>query len=84
MNVVVLPALSKKPKPDPVFFFYGGPGLGAALAASRGGDSYWHELRRDRDLVFVDQRGTGNSHPLHCSFYPGRTQSYFGDMFPID
>jgi hypothetical protein len=56
LSLVVLPALAEKPKPDPIFFFYGGPGLGAAFAASQGGDSYWGELRHDRDLVFV----TGN------------------------
>src|SRR5687767_4254070 len=59
LNIVVLPASSSAPAPDPVFFLHGGPGLGAAVSASRAGDGYWQELRRDRDLVFVDQRGTG-------------------------
>jgi pimeloyl-ACP methyl ester carboxylesterase len=86
LNIVVLPALSSAPAPDPVFFLYGGPGLGAAVSASRAGDSYWQELRRDRDLVFVDQRGTGKSHSLRCSFIGdrARVQSYFDDIFSVD
>ncbi len=86
LNIVVLPALSSAPAPDPVFFLYGGPGAGAAVSASRAGDSYWQELRRDRDLVFVDQRGTGKSHSLRCAFIGDRTrvQSYFDDIFSVD
>jgi pimeloyl-ACP methyl ester carboxylesterase len=86
LSIVVLPSLAARAERDPVFFFAGGPGLGAALSASRGGDGYWRELRRDRDLVFIDQRGTGNSHPLSCRLYGDETdaQIYFNDMFPRD
>jgi pimeloyl-ACP methyl ester carboxylesterase len=86
LNVVVLSALAVKPARDPILFLYGGPGVGAAVSASRGGDDYWRELRRERDLVFIDQRGTGNSHRLNCNLYDDRTdvQLYFNDMFPVD
>jgi pimeloyl-ACP methyl ester carboxylesterase len=86
LNIVVLPASGSASAPDPVFFLYGGPGLGAADAASRAGDRYWQELRRDRDLVFVDQRGTGKSHRLRCTFIGdrARVQSYFDDIFSVD
>jgi pimeloyl-ACP methyl ester carboxylesterase len=86
LNVVVLSALAVKPERDPVFFLYGGPGVGAAVSASRGGDDYWRELRRERDLVFIDQRGTGDSHRLNCNLYDDKTevQVYFNDMFPVD
>jgi pimeloyl-ACP methyl ester carboxylesterase len=86
LNVVVLSALAVKPERDPVFLLYGGPGVGAAVSASRGGDDYWRELRRERDLVFIDQRGTGNSHRLYCNLYDDKTevQVYFNDMFPVD
>lgn len=52
---------------DPVFFFTGGPGS----AASRSAEFLSAEfgpLRATRDLVFIDQRGTGRSAPLVCSF----------------
>jgi len=66
LNILVLPALSPKPAPDPVFVLAGGPGQGAVSLAKGGGD-YLIKLRRDRELVFVDQRGTGESNPLNCS-----------------
>jgi pimeloyl-ACP methyl ester carboxylesterase len=86
LNIVVLSALAAKPKRDPVFFLYGGPGVGAAVSASRGGDDYWRELRHERDLVFIDQRGTGESHRLNCNLYDDKTevQVYYNDMFPVD
>lgn len=42
-------------------------------------------IRAHRDLVFVDQRGTGGSHPLNCDFYnPADPQSYLGYFFPLE
>ena len=43
------------------------------------------KIREHRDLVFVDQRGTGRSHPLDCKFYnPDDPQSYLGYFFPLE
>ena len=41
-------------------------------------------LRAARDLVFVDQRGTGGSNALICNFYgpPDEPQSYFDQFLP--
>jgi pimeloyl-ACP methyl ester carboxylesterase len=65
LNVVVLPARDSAPAPDPVVVLAGGPGQGAAqLAAAL--DPELMTLRRKRDVVLVDQRGTGRSNPLHC------------------
>ena len=86
LNIVVLPALVRTPAPDPVFFLAGGPGQGAARIAGAGPDPLMQSLRRARDLVFVDQRGSGDSHRLQCRFslsYP-TVQSYFADLFPLD
>ena len=49
----------------PVFLFAGGPGQGstALLGMARG---WAAPIRETRDLVFVDQRGTGGSNPLAC------------------
>jgi len=66
LNIAVLPALAAKPSRDPVFVLAGGPGQGAAALVKGSGD-YLIKLRRERDLVFVDQRGTGESNPLNCS-----------------
>jgi pimeloyl-ACP methyl ester carboxylesterase len=65
LTIVVLPALSRDAKPDPVFFLAGGPGQGAAQLA-RGVRDIFRRVQADRDIVLVDQRGTGKSHPLDC------------------
>lgn len=67
LNLVVLPARAEHAKPDPVFYLAGGPGQGAARRASLGEDALQRELRRERDPVFVDLRGSGDSNGLHCT-----------------
>jgi pimeloyl-ACP methyl ester carboxylesterase len=65
IKIVLLPALRRDPLPDPIFFFAGGPGQGAAKLAGALGASF-RRFQNDRDLVMIDQRGTGDSHPLEC------------------
>jgi pimeloyl-ACP methyl ester carboxylesterase len=65
IHYAVLPALARHKHSDPVFVFAGGPGQSAiGLAGS------WARLlarvNNRRDLVLVDQRGTGRSEPLAC------------------
>ena len=65
IHVAVLPALRRQVEPDPLFLMAGGPGQGArglAPAAAR----YFREIRRHREIVLVDLRGTGASGPLSC------------------
>ncbi|GAB4439171.1 MAG: alpha/beta fold hydrolase [Chloroflexi bacterium OHK40] len=64
LRVVVLPATGRA-APDPLFLLAGGPGQ----AASEAFVATLPALRRvnqSRDLVLVDQRGTGASAPLSC------------------
>lgn len=65
LNIVRLPALSSSAQADPVFVLAGGPGQASTeIVASI---SPWlRKVNRERDFVFVDQRGTGKSHPLDC------------------
>lgn len=76
LNVMVLPALSDKPAPDPIFYLQGGPG-GAATSVA--GASFIAQLHRTRDVVLLDQRGTGKSNPLQCNFRgdPKEMRGYF-------
>ena len=65
VHYAVLPALARNRKPDPVLFFAGGPGqgamdLGGTVARLLG------RLAYRRDIVLVDQRGTGRSASLAC------------------
>ena len=66
LKIVVAPALRRDPKPDPLFIFEGGPGGGAATLASQRIPMFRH-FQTDRDIVLVDQRGTGESNPLDCA-----------------
>ena len=65
LNIAVLPALSRDRQPDPLFMLAGGPGVPATyLAPVTSGPM--RRIREKRDIVLVDQRGTGDSHPLDC------------------
>jgi pimeloyl-ACP methyl ester carboxylesterase len=61
LDVVVLHAAGKAPQPDPIFFLEGGPGKGAAVGWQRF-PNLW--MRSDRDVVLMNQRGTGGSNRL--------------------
>jgi pimeloyl-ACP methyl ester carboxylesterase len=65
LKIIVFPALKRTAAKDPLFFLAGGPGQGAAAIAGLGRD-LMRRIGADRDLVFVDQRGTGKSNPLEC------------------
>ena len=63
----VIPSVAAGARPDPVFYLAGGPGQSAIdlLPLKR---FALGEMNRSRDLIFVDQRGTGRSNPLTCDF----------------
>lgn len=62
LRVVVVRGPGSPHRADPVFYLEGGPGGAATEAASWFPPAiYWQ-----RDLVLVDQRGTGGSHRLAC------------------
>jgi len=67
LAVAVIPAVSARAKPDPLFLLAGGPGQGAreAFVPMLGALS---GVQRERDIVLVDQRGTGGSNPMNCDF----------------
>ncbi|WP_405532450.1 alpha/beta fold hydrolase [Streptomyces avidinii] len=60
LGVAIVPAATDKPKSDPVVWLAGGPGddaVGEAQMAIDGG------LNRDRDVIFMSQRGTYSADP---------------------
>ena len=65
LHFAVLPALARQKKPDPVFFIAGGPGQSAMDLAGTVAQLL-ARLGQRRDLVLVDQRGTGRSAALDC------------------
>ncbi|MDO3383812.1 alpha/beta hydrolase [Gilvimarinus algae] len=59
------PSISAVPEPDPIFIIAGGPGQSAIEVSDTLVQAFFN-LRKERDIVFVDQRGTGQSAPLYC------------------
>ncbi len=69
IHYAVLPALARNRKPDPVFFFAGGPGQ-SAMDVGGQVSRILSRLGYRRDVVLIDQRGTGLSAPLVCDEPP--------------
>ncbi len=65
LRVAVLSATGDHPEKDAIFFLAGGPGQ-AASEAWVGIAQSFERARRRRDVVLMDQRGTGGSNPLDC------------------
>lgn len=65
LRVARVPAQGRKVEPDPLVLFAGGPGQAASEA--------WliiapalKKLNENRDVLLIDQRGTGQSNALRC------------------
>lgn len=82
LGVAVIPAIGRSARPDPIVPLMGGPGedaIGAAELYSK----QFELLRQDRDILLVDQRGTGRSSALNCELYSGAAASAsLRDVFP--
>jgi len=65
IHYVLAPAMARRKLPDPVFVLAGGPGQSATQIAPTM-LALLNRLNNRRDIVFVDQRGTGRSAPLEC------------------
>jgi pimeloyl-ACP methyl ester carboxylesterase len=65
VHYVVVPALARRKWADPVFLLAGGPGQSAISLAGQVMPLF-ARLNNRRDIVLVDQRGTGRSAPLTC------------------
>jgi len=73
LSVRLVPATQgAQPGVPPAYELAGGPGL-----AATSGDEPWPH----RELVLVDQRGTGGSHPLHCET---EGQGPLDEKYPIE
>ena len=77
LSLAWVPA-SNEAEPDPVFMIAGGPGQSAK-------ESYplvhaaFRDVRRSRNVLLLDARGTGGSHPLVCRNTEGDAAVTDGD-----
>jgi pimeloyl-ACP methyl ester carboxylesterase len=77
LHFVVIRTKATPPK-EPLFGIAGGPGQ-SAIQSFRDGFStspFFGALLRGRDVVMLDQRGTGESHPLKCDIFPTDSSTY--------
>ena len=84
LSIIVLPATTTDRRPDPLFALAGGPGDAPSFNA-RFFSRAFSEIRKHRDLVFVDLRGTGKSAPLTCPELakPDAAGSFDADLLSV-
>lgn len=82
LAIAVFPAEAGKSYEDPIVPLLGGPGE-AAIPAAEYYVGLLGSLLRDRDLLLLDQRGTGKSGALNCALFdPKNPAASLRDMFP--
>ncbi len=65
LRLAVIPARDGGSRGDPIVYLAGGPG-GSAVAGAYGILQLFSSANESRDIVLVDQRGTGRSNALEC------------------
>jgi pimeloyl-ACP methyl ester carboxylesterase/antitoxin (DNA-binding transcriptional repressor) of toxin-antitoxin stability system len=85
LNIVVLEATKTPRAPDALAFLEGGPGEAAAEGAA-GLARELARIREHRDILLVDQRGTGKSNSLACEVFgsKGDLESYLREFLPAE
>lgn len=82
IGVAVIPA-TEKAQTDPLVPLMGGPGEDAISDAADFVRQF-ASLRKDHEILLVDQRGTGRSNSLHCDLYTaGDPAASLRDLFPV-
>ena len=67
LRVAVVPALNLTPELDPLVPIAGGPGQGSVQFYAAYSWAF-EDVRRNRDILLIDQRGTGESATMDCEF----------------
>jgi pimeloyl-ACP methyl ester carboxylesterase len=70
LHVTVAPAFREAARPDPLFILAGGPGQAGSEVIQLLSTAF-KRTRATRDIVFIDQRGTGLSGRLDCESEAG-------------
>ena len=84
LKILMYPATGAERLPDPFVYIPGGPGSSATEDAPYVAPDL-ARIRQRRDLLFIDQRGTGGSNGLDCQLFdPANPQSYLGYFFPLE
>lgn len=71
LHVTVAPAFREAGRGDPLFILAGGPGQAGSDVLTLATTAF-RRVRATRDIVFIDQRGTGLSGKLDCETTPAQ------------
>jgi pimeloyl-ACP methyl ester carboxylesterase len=83
ISVAVIPATHVPRLADPIVVLQGGPGEDSISSAGFYAERF-APLLDDRDLLLIDQRGTGKSGALPCTLYSaGDPAASLRDVFPV-
>jgi pimeloyl-ACP methyl ester carboxylesterase len=83
LNLMIIPAKADAPDPDPLFALAGGPGQSATEAFPLA--AYVRAISDRRDVVLVDQRGTGKSNLLDCALLSlDKPQEVLGEPYSLE
>jgi pimeloyl-ACP methyl ester carboxylesterase len=77
--VARVPAISLNKAKDPLFLIAGGPGTSTVDLYTSATASF-DRVRRNRDIILLDQRGTGGSHRLDCHYDNQDLLTNFSDV----
>lgn len=83
ISMAIIPATGAHPQRDPIAVLMGGPGEDAISAAGIYARQF-APLRHDRDILLLDQRGTGRSGALRCDLFSTQhPEASLRDEFPL-
>ncbi len=83
VSVAVIPAAHPPALADPIVLLQGGPGEDSISSAAFFAERF-AALLDDRDLLLIDQRGTGKSGALPCNLHSQQNPAgSLRDLFPI-
>ncbi|HKP30541.1 MAG TPA: alpha/beta fold hydrolase, partial [Gemmatimonadales bacterium] len=83
IRYALLKATGPSPKPEAVLLFSGGPGAASTEMVEFVKQGPLAEILQVRDVVLVDQRGSGGSNPLMCpAALKQHPERAFGTLFP--
>jgi len=83
LNIMIIPARAATPDPDPLIALAGGPGQSATDVFPL--TAYVRTIADRRDVVLVDQRGTGKSNLLDCALISlDKPQEVLGEPYSLE
>lgn len=83
LRVAKVPAINRRKDPDPLFLLAGGPGMAATTLYGNAAPAF-ARIHRNRDIILVDQRGTGSSNPLTCEMDDAKLLSASDEQLAVE